>query len=44
MSKIPYEAAVAVVEPTEDVVLYSNGENDNAYLDPWGIIDDFQFV
>lgn len=36
MSKLPYEEAVAVVEGGEDVVLCSN---DNAFFDPWGIVN-----
>ena len=38
MAKLPYETAVSTIEVTEDVVLYSADDNDNAFLDPWGII------
>lgn len=36
MSKLPYEAAESTVEPTYDVVLFSG---DNAYIDPWNIVE-----
>lgn len=38
MAKLPYEAATSTVEVTEDVVLYSGQDIDNAFIDPWGLI------
>lgn len=42
MAKLPYEAAASTVEATEDVVLYSADDNDNAFIDPWGMIAKFE--
>ena len=36
MAKMPYETASSEVEVVDDVVLASG---DNAYLDPWGVIE-----
>ena len=42
MAKLHYEAATSTVEVTEDVVLYSADDNDNAFIDPWGMIEKFE--
>lgn len=44
MAKLPYEEAISTVEPTADVVLYSTGEGDNAYYDPWGYVLAFEDI
>lgn len=41
MAKLPYETATSTVEITEDFIFSSNEDNDNAFLDPWGIINNF---
>ena len=44
MEKLPYITASSTVEPTADVVLYSTGEGDNAYYDPWGYVSAFENI
>ena len=41
MAKLPYETATSTVEITEDFILSSNEDNDNAFLDPWGMIGNY---
>ena len=36
MAKIPYNSPDATVDPYVDAILSSN---DNAFFDPWGIIE-----
>lgn len=37
MYKLPYETASCTVEPLVDVI-YSSNEGDNAFFDPWNMI------
>ena len=36
MAKLPYSSPAVETEPVVDAILASN---DNAFFDPWGIID-----
>ncbi len=38
MAKLPYETAYSSVEEESDVILFSTGDQDNAFLDPWNMI------
>ena len=38
MAKLLYEGVTVTVEPDSDIVVYSVGEGDNAYYDPWGYV------
>ena len=44
MKKLLYDPVSVTVEPTSDIVLYSVGEGDNAYYDPWGYVLAFEDI